>query len=95
MTNGLQRSFDCIFHHHCNLGDPEAEIIVAYPAKAGIMSFIMKNTKKKNKLPTTAEIFQSTRSEIALSAILRSGGGFHQDTRKAKARKNDWKNDHW
>lgn len=48
-----------------------------------------KNTIKK--LPTTTEVFMGTRSEVALAAIFRSGGGRHADKRRAKARKHNWK----
>jgi hypothetical protein len=54
-----------------------------------------KRNKKKNSLPTTVELFQGNRSEIALSAIQRSGGGFHADKRDRKERKDDWRREEW
>lgn len=48
-----------------------------------------KNSKKT--LPTTAEIFMGVRSEVALSAIFRSGGGLHKDKRKARKLKHSWR----
>ena len=48
--------------------------------------------KKRNKrLPTTLELAQSTRSPVALAAILRTGSGPHSDKRRAKARRDDWR----
>lgn len=48
--------------------------------------------KKRNKrLPTTLNLVQTTRSPVALAAILRSGGGPHSDKRRAKSRRDDWK----
>lgn len=56
----------------------------------------MSNKKnKKNRLPTTVEIFQGQRSEVALAAIFRSGGGVHRDQRDRKERKKDWKREDW
>jgi len=54
----------------------------------------MKN-KSKNKLPTTVELFSSQRSQVALSAIQRSGGGMHQDKRSKKAHKSSWRREEW
>jgi hypothetical protein len=56
----------------------------------------MSNKRNNSKrLPSQVEIFQSTRSTIALTAILRSGAGKHQDKRRAPERKNDWRKDSW
>jgi hypothetical protein len=49
--------------------------------------------KNPKALPTTVELFQGTRSAVAMAAIFRSGGGKHADKRRAKARKHDWKRD--
>lgn len=54
-----------------------------------------KNKNKSKSLPTQVEIFQGTRSDIAQSAIFRSGGGFHKDARRTKKSKTDWKRDEW
>lgn len=54
----------------------------------------MKNTKR-NRLPTTVELFQGKRSDIARSAIFRSGAGKHADKRAKKAKKGNWKNEDW
>lgn len=54
-----------------------------------------KNKSKKNSLPTTVEVFEGMRSELAVAAFQRSGGGFHADKRDRKERKNDWKRDEW
>jgi len=51
--------------------------------------------KKNNSLPTTVEIFQGVRSDIALSAIHRSGGGVHADKRDRKEHKKEWRNEEW
>ena len=55
----------------------------------------MNNKKNSKRLPTQTDLFRSARSTIALSAIFRSGGGKHQDKRRAPARKNDWRKDSW
>lgn len=55
----------------------------------------MSNKRNSKRLPSQVEIFRSTRSAIALSAILRSGSGKHQDKRRAPERKNDWRKDSW
>ncbi len=54
----------------------------------------MKN-KPKNKLPTQVELFAGQRSQVALGAIQRSGGGFHQDKRSKKAHKASWRREEW
>lgn len=51
--------------------------------------------KSKNSLLTTVEIFQGVRSELAVAAFQRTGGGFHADKRDRKERKNDWKREDW
>ena len=48
--------------------------------------------KKRNKrLPTTLDLAQTTRSPVALAAILRSGGGPHTDKRRSRRHRDDWK----
>ena len=47
--------------------------------------------KQSKQLPTTVDLLSSTRSPIALAAILRTGGGPHSDKRRSKARRNDWR----
>lgn len=54
----------------------------------------MKN-KKKNALPTQVELFAGQRSQVALSAIMRSGAGTHQDKRTKKAQKASWRREEW
>ena len=56
----------------------------------------MKNkNSKKNSLPTQVELFASSRSQVALSAIMRSGAGTHQDKRSKKAQKASWRREEW
>jgi len=55
----------------------------------------MSKRKNSKALPTTVELFQGTRSAVALAAIFRTGGGSHADKRRSKARKQDWKRDAW
>jgi hypothetical protein len=54
-----------------------------------------KNNKKKNSLPTTADLFQGMRSAVALSAIFRNGGGTHKDKRDKKSHKSEWRREDW
>jgi len=54
----------------------------------------MKNIKK-NSLPSQVDLFIGHRSQIALSAINRTGGGLHQDKRDKKSRKNEWRREAW
>lgn len=54
-----------------------------------------KKNKRKNSLPTTVEVFQGTRSELAVAAFQRTGGGFHADKRDRKERKKEWKREEW
>jgi hypothetical protein len=51
-----------------------------------------KNSKKKNTLPTQVELFLGAPSAIAVSAFLRSGGGFHQDRKTRRKRTRSAKN---
>ncbi|MFA6049998.1 MAG: hypothetical protein WC761_02270 [Candidatus Paceibacterota bacterium] len=53
-----------------------------------------KRKRKQRKIPTTAELMMGCRSPVALAAILRSGGGKHQDKRRSRktqqANKAEW-----
>lgn len=51
--------------------------------------------RNSKKLPSTIELFQGTRSPIALAAIFRTGAGSHADKRRSKARKQEWRRDAW
>lgn len=55
----------------------------------------MKKKKTSRALPSTADLIRSTRSALALAAIIRSGGGKHQDKRRAKGRRRDWEDEVW
>ncbi len=46
-------------------------------------------------MPTTAELFDGLRSEIALVAIFKSGAGFHNDRRHTKEKKKEWRKEDW
>jgi hypothetical protein len=53
-------------------------------------------TNKKNRrksLPTMLELFLEAPSAMIVSAHGRSGAGLHQDKRRKKERKHDWKKD--
>jgi len=54
-----------------------------------------KNKRGKKSLPTQVELFLGHRSEVALSAIFRSGAGSHGDKRDRKARKGEWRDEVW
>lgn len=54
----------------------------------------MKN-KKKNALPSQVDLFMGHRSAIALSALVRTGAGLHQDKRDKKSRKDEWRRESW
>lgn len=55
----------------------------------------MSKRKNSKALPTTVELFQGTRSPVALAAIFRTGGGLHGDKRRSKARKTEWRREVW
>jgi len=51
--------------------------------------------KTPKRLPTAADLLRARPSPIALSAILRTGGGAHADKRRSKARRRDWRREEW
>jgi len=51
--------------------------------------------KTPRTLPTTADLVRTTRSQLALAAILRSGGGSHSDKRRAPERRGAWRKEVW
>lgn len=55
----------------------------------------MSKNKGKRFLPSTVELFRSTRNPVALAAIMRSGAGKHADKRRATEHKRSWKNEAW
>ena len=51
--------------------------------------------KTPHKLQTTAELVRSTRSQVALVAILRTGAGSHSDKRRTLERRTAWRKEDW
>jgi hypothetical protein len=51
--------------------------------------------KTPHRVQTTADLVRSTRSQFALAAILRTGGGSHSDKRRAPEKRTAWRKEVW
>lgn len=52
-----------------------------------------RKNRQNKRLPTQIELVVGAPSALVVSAHYRSGAGIHQDRRRKKSRKHDWKRD--